>query len=289
MSEGKGRSRANSDSEHKENSSMADMSGIHDPVASSTMGSTLKESMTEFKQNPKCSVCNKKFSITARRHHCRFCGDSVCDLHSLKRRPKPGDSEKQRICDNCDKEFIREEVRKEVEEEVSKLEKQVQYAKEVNEKLYKEHYEKTAKVNQLELELTKAERVQKQKEQALQEKLIEEQKKGTLARHQVDELGKALDNSRKSEKEMIEKCSGTEKQLETLKSQTETLRERRTELEGQIEHLTSRLKGSLPLDQVREIMCQRCRNRLNQTYKPLVHDGTIPEEGEDESSFLEKE
>lgn len=286
MSETKPRSRANSDADHKENSSHLTAPVTESITSTTTFGSTVKDS-SDFKQNPKCSVCNKKFSITARRHHCRFCGESVCDLHSMKRRTKPGDSEKQRICDNCDKEFIREEVRKEVEDEVNRLEKQVQHAKEVNEKLYKEHYEKTAKVNQLELELTKAERVQKQKEQALQEKLVEEQKKGTLARLQVDELGKALDNSRKSEKEMIEKCSGTEKQLESLKNQTEMLRERRTELEGQIEHLTSRLKGSLPLDQVREIMCQRCRNRLNQTYKPLVQDGTIPEEGEDESSFLE--
>ena len=288
MSVPKSRSRTNSDAEHKENVDFQSTisSNLTNSIANSTLysGSTVgKNETTEFKEGKKCAVCSKKFTLTARRHHCRFCSESVCDLHSMKRRNKAGEAEKVRICDNCDKEFIREEVRKEVEDEVMKLEKQVQHAREVNDKLYKEHYEKTAKVNQLELELTKAERMQKQKEQALQEKLVEEQNKGNRARNQVDELRKSLENSRDCEKEMIEKCSSTEKQLEKLKTQTENLKERRTELVGQIEHLSSRLKGSLPLDQVREIMCPRCKNRLNQTYKPIASDSMIPEEEEDDS------
>ena len=292
MSEPKTRSRANSDLEHKENSSefQVSMASTFGASITSTLysGSVAgKNESTEFKQGSKCVVCSKKFTLTSRRHHCRFCGESVCDMHSMKRRNKAGEAEKVRICDTCDKEFIKEEVRKEVEEEVMKLEKQVMHAREVNEKLYKEHYEKTAKVNQLELELTKAERLQKQKELALQEKLAEEQNKGNKARNLVDELRKSLENSRDCEKEMIEKCSSTEKQLEKLRNQTESLRERRTELVGQIEHLTSRLKGSLPLEQVREIMCPRCKKRLNQTYKPLNPEGVIIEEEENESSVTE--
>jgi DNA repair exonuclease SbcCD ATPase subunit len=281
-----------SEDEQKENSSMTEYLSSPTPdlensVVSSglSFGSTFsKIDSTEFKQASKCGVCSKKFTLTSRRHHCRFCGESVCDQHSMKRRNKQGETEKLRICDNCDKEFIREEVRKEVEDEVSKLEIQVIRAREANDKLYKEHYEKTLEASRLELELTKAERLQKQKEQALHDKLMEEQDKGNNARKLVDELTKSLENSRDSEKEMIEKCTSTEKQLENLKNQTESLRERRTELIGQIEHLTSRLKGSLPLDKVREIMCPRCLTRLNQTYKPLTTtESIIPEEDEDSS------
>ena len=289
MSESKPISRTNSDSEHKENID-AQNSEFTNSIASSALysGSTvIKNECAQFKQDIKCIICSKKFNLTLRRHHCRFCGESVCDLHSMKRRNIIGEAEKVRICDNCDKEFIKEEVRKEVEEEVMRLEKQVHHAREVNDRLYKEHYEKTVKVNQLELELTKAERIEKQKEQALQEKLIEEQKKGNHARNQVDELRRSLENSRECEKEMIEKCLHTEKDLETLKAQTENLKERRTELIGQIEHLSSRLKGSLPLDQVREIMCPRCKKRLDQTYKPIASSSIIPEVEEDGSSILE--
>ena len=294
MSNQRTRSRANSDSEHKddltpESHSLVTSNLVNSlvssiPYAGSTVG---KNDSIEFKQGSKCIVCSKKFTLTSRRHHCRFCSESVCDLHSMKRRLKPGETEKVRICDNCDKDLIREEVRKEVEEEVMKLEKQVQHAREVNDKLYKEHYEKTAKVNQLELELTKAERLQKQKEQVLQEKLTEEQTKGNRARTLVDDLRKSLENSRESEKEMIEKCSSTEKQLDDLRCQTGHLRERRNELVGQIDHLTSRLKGSLPLDQVRSILCSRCLDRLNQTYKPIITPDSIIDEENEEASIID--
>ena len=145
MSEPKTRSRANSDLEHKENSSefQVSMASTFGASITSTLysGSVAgKNESTEFKQGSKCVVCSKKFTLTSRRHHCRFCGESVCDMHSMKRRNKAGEAEKVRICDTCDKEFIKEEVRKEVEEEVMKLEKQVMHAREVNEKLYKEHY-----------------------------------------------------------------------------------------------------------------------------------------------------
>jgi hypothetical protein len=35
-----------------------------------------------FAEAPECVICNRGFSITLFRHHCRFCGRSVCDDHS---------------------------------------------------------------------------------------------------------------------------------------------------------------------------------------------------------------
>jgi len=42
-----------------------------------------------------CEVCKKKFTFTRRRHHCRFCGNVVCDDCSKNR------CNSDRICDNC--------------------------------------------------------------------------------------------------------------------------------------------------------------------------------------------
>jgi hypothetical protein len=35
-----------------------------------------------FCEQPSCVICDRTFSITLFRHHCRFCGRSVCDDHS---------------------------------------------------------------------------------------------------------------------------------------------------------------------------------------------------------------
>ena len=51
-----------------------------------------------------CWICRATFTLTERRHHCRDCGQSVCDRHSLQRTRLPHrgtGAEPQRLCDRC--------------------------------------------------------------------------------------------------------------------------------------------------------------------------------------------
>ncbi|CAG9327419.1 unnamed protein product [Blepharisma stoltei] len=239
----------------------------------------------DWKLDNKCFICDRKFNLTIRRHHCRFCGNSVCDDHSMKRRQYENLPKKQRICDNCNRELIREEIKKEIEEEIAKLQSEVQHQKEMNERLLKEHTEKTQKISQLESDLTKAERIQREKEQSMQEKLNEVLERGEKSKNLVEDLRKSLDVSHNNEQEISNQVHEGEKQLEKYRIESENLRDRKEELASQIEHLTNRIKSSLPLSEVREAMCNRCKTRLDQTYKPFAMDGTIIEE-ENETSVL---
>lgn len=50
----------------------------------------------------RCWVCGSSFTFFDRRHHCRDCGQSVCDTHSLQRMRLPNrgaGAELQRVCD----------------------------------------------------------------------------------------------------------------------------------------------------------------------------------------------
>ncbi|WPH03346.1 Hypothetical protein R9X50_00622400 [Acrodontium crateriforme] len=58
-----------------------------------------------------CSVCHQAFTWFFRRHHCRRCGDLVCDAHSRRRipldqnaRPHPNGTE-SKACDPCAEEW----------------------------------------------------------------------------------------------------------------------------------------------------------------------------------------
>lgn len=50
-----------------------------------------------------CYICRTPFSDTARRHHCRACGEAICDPCSSKRQPVPsrGWFTDVRVCDQC--------------------------------------------------------------------------------------------------------------------------------------------------------------------------------------------
>ena len=242
-----------------------------------------EDSSKDWKLDNKCYICQKKFNLTTRRHHCRFCGGSVCNEHSLKRRAKQGESEKHRICDNCDIEIIKSQINQEIQQELQKLRSEIQTTKETNRNLYEEHFQKSKQVHELENQLVTAEHSQAQQEQEFAEALEKEQKKAEESRKHLEEIRNALESTNQSEREYSEKCALAEEELENLRDQSDSLRERKEELASQIEHLTSKQKSSLPLDQVREILCNRCTQRLNQTCNPFASAGTIIEEENEES------
>ena len=56
-----------------------------------------------WRKEDNCFICHCKFSaLKSKRHHCRFCGNSVCNDHSLARRSHVESSVLERICDKCD-------------------------------------------------------------------------------------------------------------------------------------------------------------------------------------------
>lgn len=51
---------------------------------------------------PRCKLCSVDFGLVTRRHHCRHCGDVVCDDCSKHRVILPGlDKNAVRVCNNC--------------------------------------------------------------------------------------------------------------------------------------------------------------------------------------------
>merc|ERR1712048_388337 len=51
----------------------------------------------------KCNLCEKKFTLTTRRHHCRHCGHIFCSscTSNQKAIPKLDIKGKVRVCDTC--------------------------------------------------------------------------------------------------------------------------------------------------------------------------------------------
>lgn len=54
-------------------------------------------------QRPSCIICKQSFGFTLRKHHCRVCGEVVCDSCSRKKTilPTAKDIEMIRTCSNC--------------------------------------------------------------------------------------------------------------------------------------------------------------------------------------------
>ncbi|XP_070545448.1 RUN and FYVE domain-containing protein 2-like isoform X2 [Ptychodera flava] len=62
----------------------------------------LKEkTWTDDKEVTSCKQCNKAFSVSRRKHHCRHCGDIFCNNCSDNTMPLASSAKPVRVCDNC--------------------------------------------------------------------------------------------------------------------------------------------------------------------------------------------
>ena len=66
------------------------------------MTSTEAPPTLRFEDAGECFICAEKFGVWTWRHHCRGCGRSCCEAHSLRRQPLPDrfpDDGPVRVCD----------------------------------------------------------------------------------------------------------------------------------------------------------------------------------------------
>ena len=229
----------------------------------------------EWKQENKCFVCKKKFGL-GKRHHCRYCGNSVCSRHSSKVK-RPESEEMLRICDICDAELIRQEIRLEIQQELDKLQENISIARESYDKVEAERIEKTEMAAKLQEELTANERLQRKLEKELMDKLNAVISRGTRASGAVDDIKKELDASHVAESEMNEKRVENEAKTDRLKEEILELKGKKIDLMAQLEHLSYKLKGSLELDQVLPLLCDKCKHRVKLDQSPAGSTALLQE------------
>ncbi|OMJ77549.1 hypothetical protein SteCoe_22842 [Stentor coeruleus] len=235
----------------------------------------------DSKKDRKCFVCNKKFGL-GKKYQCFMCQNYVCIRHSMKRRNEEKNS-KSYICDVCDIEQMREEIKAEILQELNKLNENIKLAKDSYEKTEASRVKEATKVSKLEEEVLAIEKKQKAKEEEILLQLNEELNKGEKARESVDAIKKELEELYMSEQKINEKCSINEVKNEETKSDILKIKEKKNELLAQVEHLSGNLKGSLPLDQVLPHLCESCKKRVSVDGKSLTKDS---EKKHDDSSLL---
>ena len=134
--------------------------------------------------------------------------------------------------------------------------------KERLEKAEEEKNEKSEIIKVIDGQLIAAENILKIKEEELTNRLNEEQAKGQKNNELLENIHGELDISHKNEVEMSEQCIEIEEKLEGIKNEILKVKENKSELDAQANHLSEKLKNSLPCDKIFPFLCEKCRQRV---------------------------
>mmetsp|Transcript_12289 Transcript_12289/g.23319 ORF Transcript_12289/g.23319 Transcript_12289/m.23319 type:complete len:233 (+) Transcript_12289:383-1081(+) len=229
-------------------------------------------SEADWKKQDACWICGVKFSKLrgVSQHHCRSCGNSVCNRHSMQRLNKPDEPEPVRVCDNCIERSIIEEKRKEYREELNSETDKLGKIKSSNEELFALVSSKQTQLTNLENEMRELERRSQYELERLRYELEQELANSEKTEKLIDSLRKEIDSTHTKERKADEDARLAEQQTRTINEEIGDLRSQRMDVQEQTEFLQSQLEGSVPLKEVQDICCDNCLRRLMAQSRELL-------------------
>ena len=72
-----------------------------------------------------------------------------------------------------------------------------------------------------------------------------------------------MDESHNNEKEISAKSSLTQSKIEDMKNEILSLKEKKAELELEVEQQNKKFENSLNAEDINEVLCVRCRDRIS--------------------------
>ncbi|OMJ86036.1 hypothetical protein SteCoe_12541 [Stentor coeruleus] len=253
----------------------------------STKGSFESLNSLELSQtsSKNCCVCNKTFTLK-KRYFCQFCQNAVCSEHSSKTRLKPNTHEAQRICDICEGVEAQKDIQNEINEEFNKLQDELVQAKEINERLNRDFFEKTSILNEYEKKITLSDIQHKKKVESMKEEnfiLVQQTEKTKLL---LETLKKTLENTRENHKDMTEKHKKVEEEIESLQLSSVEIKKNTEDISRDIDLIGAKIKSTANFDSICKSLCQRCQNRLGDTFNKIHNTQYWLQETEEEEKIL---
>jgi chromosome segregation ATPase len=235
---------------------------------------------TEAPLNKKCYICSKGFNFR-KKHICRYCNNAVCIDHCQKARSMGNYEEPVPICDLCNQTQIKKDLEAEILSEVQSLEEELKQAKFTNQRLEREHFEKTAAVSKLENDINDLKTTSVKNLEFLEAELVGEESRNQSIKEKYEQIKKNTAEIRAEETEVTDNLNRAQEELENLRKQLEILKDTKNGLDEQLDKINSKLKGSLSIEQVKKLLCQPCSAKLsdasnNRLEAPsILEDATI--------------
>eukprot|EP01017_Pseudomicrothorax_dubius_P028147 TRINITY_DN3325_c0_g1_i2.p1 TRINITY_DN3325_c0_g1~~TRINITY_DN3325_c0_g1_i2.p1 ORF type:complete len:352 (-),score=116.11 TRINITY_DN3325_c0_g1_i2:93-1148(-) len=217
---------------------------------------------SKYKKSDNCYVCKKEFGLlTKKKKACKFCGNSVCESCSPKKRANPQNKEDfQRICDRCEmiylKKMLYDEYNAKKVEREKKLEKKLADLSEMQSLLKKMNTDlellrsENSKQNQELEEGTRRMREKTAKIRVEIEKLEKENvKQGeTIKEYQerIQETKRKIEDKERLLDERKQKLAELNKQIQARTDDISNIKREITELEARIEVMNNSLISNDP-------------------------------------------
>mmetsp|Transcript_16529 Transcript_16529/g.29783 ORF Transcript_16529/g.29783 Transcript_16529/m.29783 type:complete len:253 (+) Transcript_16529:48-806(+) len=231
-------------------------------IASETVTTPAESLELPLQEEQSCKICNVKFNILfgIKRFHCKFCGCSVCANHSLRRRQRG--TEMLRICDLCEEDSIKNELKSELVTEIWNLQKELEAAQKESDRQQADEIRQRNEIRRSEEELESRKLFHRQQLDELKQRLERECLEGNRLKDKVDELKGQITKHTAEEQKVVVKTQLRKADLEKLQADNSMRSQELKLLTSQENILEEQLSDRLSVQLLYNILCDDCLNAV---------------------------
>mmetsp|Transcript_16562 Transcript_16562/g.29823 ORF Transcript_16562/g.29823 Transcript_16562/m.29823 type:complete len:297 (+) Transcript_16562:267-1157(+) len=211
----------------------------------------------------RCYICESPFTFFGnKRFDCRFCRKPVCDEHSRGRRD--GD----RICDDCCTRLVKQEFKESDDEaHLFKLKMLLELSTKAKEEQRQELLCKEAESSKLKAQIENLRKSRWSAEVQAKDQIDQETQRNEKHQQVLNSLNQALEDAKSSKKTIADRVHDVEGNVETLRQEIAIVKAQLTDLNRNLTQGEERLKQSVPLIDLKTLVCKGCRKLLKQNYR----------------------
>jgi chromosome segregation ATPase len=189
----------------------------------------------------------------------------MCDEHSRGRRD--GD----RICDDCCTRLVRQDFKESDEEaHLFKLKMLLELSNKAKEEKRQELLSQEADANKLTAQIANLKTSRWSAETQSKEQISQEVQRNDKHQQVLNSLQQAYEDAKASKQTLSNRVYDIEGQVETLRQEISIVNSQLTELQRTKSAQDSRLQQSVPVIELKEIVCAPCRRQLKQHYQDTL-------------------
>lgn len=225
----------------------------------------------------RCWICDKHLTklLGRRRHHCRWCGRTVCKKHALNRRQQEGQTKPLRICDVCHKDLVNQSHNAGLLNEMASIRVQLDLASKAIHERKSLATELGKDVERLKYELNSQETAAKESKSQLEVRLKDEVARLISNQARYTALESAVEESAESLTLTRDRLSKKQSEALTSRSEVAHLQEQQRVLGTDVERGIKNMQERVHIAQIAKLMCEPCRAKLyNSSFSEPSTEGT---------------
>lgn len=216
-----------------------------------------------------CAICGA-IGLKEKRA-CSVCENTVCSIHCISSEKDPA----EKVCERCVKKSLKEEIKKQEEENFRIMYDKIHDEKRKTEDLKHESNQHDNDIAKIRSKIRDVHKQAPDKMKEIERKIAQQRQSNESQQNLIDKLVQTLQEAKNSETLAKSKYAETLTEVDMLRAEYVQINIQKNEAANNLDKLNTELKTRIPFRQLRNLTCADCYREIKKVFKEQLRIGGV--------------